>query len=105
MLDPICWAYWRADKHRHGVPPRIGATVRTIDGLIEAIGAGLGVTGTIQLAVDALGSSAGVVFRPIAGLEPLDFYVAHRTGDERNQVTAFIRTATSAQGSPPPTPA
>jgi DNA-binding transcriptional LysR family regulator len=102
MLDPVCWAYWRGDRHRHGVPPRIGATVRTIDGLIEAVGAGLGVTGTIQLAVDALGSTAGVVFRPIAGLEPLDFYVAHREGDHRQQVLDFVAAAIAAQAATAP---
>jgi DNA-binding transcriptional LysR family regulator len=106
MDDPVCWAYWRADRHRHGIPARVGATVRTLDGLIEAIGAGLGVTGTIEFAVDALGSPAGVVFRPVAGLEPLDFYVARRSGDERTQVLAFIDTAASSQtASTPRTPA
>jgi DNA-binding transcriptional LysR family regulator len=93
MLDPVCWAFWRGDKHRGGVPARIGATVRTLDGLIVAVGAGLGVTGTVQLAVDALGMSAGVVFRPVAGLEPLDVFVAHRAGDDRQQVLDFIETA------------
>jgi DNA-binding transcriptional LysR family regulator len=102
MLDPVCWAFWRGDRHRNGVPPRIGATVRTIDGLIEAVGAGLGVTGTVQLAVDALGSSAGVVFRPVVGLEPLDFYVAHRTGDGRAQVMDFVATAVGAQATTAP---
>jgi DNA-binding transcriptional LysR family regulator len=97
MIDPVCWAFWRGDRHRHGVPPRIGATVRSIDGLIEAIGAGLGVTGTVAFAVDALGSAAGVVFRPVAGLEPLDFYAARRTGDEREPVLAFMDTAANAQ--------
>jgi DNA-binding transcriptional LysR family regulator len=103
MLDPVCWAFWRADKHRHGIPPRIGATARSLDGLIEAVGAGLGVTGTVQPAVDALGSSAGVVFRPVRGLGTLDFFVAHRAGDERPQVIDFVHTAvdTQAQATPP----
>jgi DNA-binding transcriptional LysR family regulator len=105
MDDPICWAFWRADRHRHGIPARVGATVRALDGLIEAVGAGLGVTGTVELAVDALGSSAGVVFRPIPDLGPLDFYAARRTGDQRPQVLAFIDVAASTQTSAAAEPA
>jgi DNA-binding transcriptional LysR family regulator len=97
MLDPICWAFWRADRLRHGAPARIGATVRTLDGLIEAVGAGLGVTGTIELAVDALGPSAGVIFRPVPDLGPLDFFAAHRSGEKRPQVLDFIDTVIKTQ--------
>jgi hypothetical protein len=57
--------------------------VQTIDGLIEAIGAGLSVATTIAAVVDAMGAAAGVVFRPVVGLEPLDFWVARRADDSR----------------------
>jgi DNA-binding transcriptional LysR family regulator len=102
MSDPVCWAYWRADKHRNGRPPRIGATVQAFDGLIEAIGAGLGVAGTIAPGVDALGAPAGVVFRPVAGLEPLDFYIGRRAGDERKPVIDFIQSTNDALSPPAP---
>lgn len=97
MADPICRDYWIAAKHRDGKPPRIGATVQTLDGLIEAIGAGLGVATTIAPSVTAMGSSAGVLFRPVPGLEPLDFSVARRMGDGRAQVSDFIDAAMLAQ--------
>jgi DNA-binding transcriptional LysR family regulator len=96
MIDPVCREFWIGANHRAGKPPRIGATVQTLDGLIEAIGAGLGVAGTVELAVSALGSSAGVVFRPVPGLEPLEFWVARRTGDERPEVSAFVEAAVAA---------
>lgn len=88
--------YWTAAEWRNGVPPRIGATVTTLDGLMEAIGAGLGVATTMAPAIDMLGSSAGVVFRPVAGLTPLDFWVARREGDDRPPVLAFCEAAGAA---------
>lgn len=95
--DPVSRDFWLATRHRDGRPPRIGATVQTIDGLIEAIGAGLGVATTVAAVVDALGSGAGVVFRPVADLEPLDFWVARRAGDDRAPVLDFMDAAVDAQ--------
>lgn len=94
--DPASRDFWIAAKHRRGKPPRIGATVHSLDGLIEAIGAGLGVATTVAAAVDALGAPAGVVFRPVLDLEPLDFWVARRAGDERQPVLDFVEAAVSA---------
>ena len=74
--------------------------------MIEAVGAGLGVAGTIEFAVDALGPTAGVVFRPVRDLAPLDVFVAHRTGDERGPVLDFVATAIRTQSrSTSPAPA
>jgi DNA-binding transcriptional LysR family regulator len=98
MADSSCRDFWIAAEHRGGRPPRIGATVRTLDGLIEAVGAGLGIAATVATAVDALGSTAGVVFRPVNGLKPLEFFVARRVGDDRKQVTDFIEAALDAPG-------
>lgn len=97
IADRVCRDFWICAKQRGGRPPRIGATVRTLDGLLEAIGAGLGVAFTVEMAVEALGSSAGVVFRPVAGIDPLDFWVACRAGDDRPQVAAFMDAAVAAQ--------
>jgi len=88
--------FWIAAGHRAGRPPRIGATVQTLDGLIEAIGAGLGVATTVVAVVDAMGASAGVVFRPVIDLEPLEFWVARRAQDDRQQVLDFMDTAVDA---------
>lgn len=96
--DAIARDFWIAAGHRAGKPPDIGATVQTLDGLIEAIGAGLGVATTIATAVEAMGAAAGVVFRPVRGLEPLDFWVARRAEDDRRQVVAFMEAAVDAHG-------
>jgi DNA-binding transcriptional LysR family regulator len=99
--DPVCRDFWIAAELRHGKPPRIGATTTTLDSMIEAIGAGLGVAATVDSAVKALGSSGEIVFRPLPGLPPLEFWVARREGDERPQVTAFVEAAQAAYGRSP----
>jgi DNA-binding transcriptional LysR family regulator len=92
------WAdFWTAARHRTA-PVRIGAAVRSLDALIEAVAAGLGVATTVAPAVEALGSAAGVVFRPVDGLEPLEFWVACRQHDERPAVRDFIQAAELALG-------
>jgi DNA-binding transcriptional LysR family regulator len=63
---------------------------------MEAIGAGLGVATTAAPAIDMLGRTAGVVFRPVPELSPLDFWVARREQDERPQVIGFLEAATAA---------
>jgi DNA-binding transcriptional LysR family regulator len=88
--------FWAGADHRGGASPRIGATVQTLDGMIEAVAAGLGVAITIPPVIEALGPSAGVVFRPVPDLTPLEFWVAHRSQDERPQVLAFVGAASAA---------
>ncbi len=61
-LTQVWSDFWTAATHRNGTPPQIGASVTTLDGLMEAIGAGLGVATTVALAIDMLGAAAGVVF-------------------------------------------
>lgn len=104
-MDPVNREFWFATRHRGGRPPRIGATVQTLDGLIEAVGAGLGVATTVAAVIEAMGAGAGVVFRPVPGLEPLDFWVARRIGDDRQPVLDFMDAAVAAQHEGPASPA
>jgi DNA-binding transcriptional LysR family regulator len=96
VRDRVWSDFWIAASYRNGVPPRIGASVTTLDALMEAIGAGLGVATTVAPAVDMLGSTAGVVFRHVPELSPLDFWVARRERDDRPQVVGFLDAATTA---------
>jgi DNA-binding transcriptional LysR family regulator len=89
VRDQLWSDFWTAAAHRNGTLPRIGATAKTLDGLIEAIGAGLGVATTVAPVVDMLGAGAGVIFRPLPELSPLDFWVARREHDDRAHVLAF----------------
>ena len=96
VRDRVWSDFWTAAAHRGGVAPQIGASVTTLDGLMEAIGAGLGVATTVAAAIDMLGAVAGVVFRPLPELAPLDFWVARREHDNREHVMAFVDAATAA---------
>jgi DNA-binding transcriptional LysR family regulator len=96
VRDQVWSDFWTAASHRNGTPPQIGASVTTLDGLMEAIGAGLGVATTVAPAIDMLGAAAGVVFRPVPELSPLDFWVARRNHDDRPNVVAFLDAATTA---------
>lgn len=102
VRDSVWRDFWIAASHRTGRPARIGATVHTLDGLIEAIAAGLGVASTVAPVVQALGEAAGVVFRPVRGLEPLQFWVARRANDARAQVAGFMESAVAALALAPP---
>ena len=97
VRDRIWSDFWSAASHRNGTPPQIGASVTTLDGLMEAIGAGLGVATTVAPAIDMLGAAAGVVFRPLPELSPLEFWVARREHDDRRHVMAFFDAATAAR--------
>ncbi|MCL4286163.1 MAG: LysR family transcriptional regulator [Thermoleophilia bacterium] len=94
--DPASRDFWIAAKHRAGKPPRVGATVQTVDGIVEAIGAGLGVATAVPAVVEAMGAAAGVVYRPVVDLEPVQFWVARRAGDDRRPVLDFIAAAVDA---------
>jgi DNA-binding transcriptional LysR family regulator len=83
--------YWMATDHRGGRPPRIVAEFHSIDGLVEAIRAGLGVhAGTRSLAESG---GTGLVWRHMPDLEPLEHSVAWRVGDGRAIVQDFVATA------------
>ena len=96
VRDQIWSDFWTGAGYRNGIPPKIGATVTSLDALMEAIGAGLGVTTTVAPVIEMFGASAGVVFRPLPELSPLKFWAARRLGDDRAQVRGFLDAATAA---------
>jgi len=95
VRDQVWSDFWTAAGHRNGTPPRIGASVTTLDGLMEAIGAGLGVATTVAPAIEMLGAGAHVVFRPLPDLSPLVFWAARRERDDRDHIVAFLEAATA----------
>lgn len=78
--DPVWRDYWFANDHRDGSLPRFAATANSLDGMFEAIRARLGVATGIESVVLALGDDSGLVFRPVEGLEPLEFRVGRQIG-------------------------
>jgi hypothetical protein len=83
--------YWMAMPHRNGKPPIVVAHFKTLDSLVEAIRAKLGVhTGTRSLA-DLGGDS--LVWREMNELQPLEHFIAWRVGDDRDEVMEFVATS------------
>jgi DNA-binding transcriptional LysR family regulator len=102
-VDPLFRDFWFVNAHRGGIPPRIAARAESMDGMIEAVRAGLAVEFTLEAVVRELGAASGLVYRPVPELEPAEFRVGRRIGDERPQVLAFIEAAVdayTAQASP-----
>src|SRR3954465_4644543 len=91
--DRVFREYWMAINPRGGRPPRLVAQFRSMDGLLEAVRGGLGVNLIRERIVDSLGPNSGVVFRPVAGLQPADVLLAWRSGDEREAITDLIAAA------------
>jgi DNA-binding transcriptional LysR family regulator len=94
--DPVFRDYWMANNHRGGRPPKIVAQFRSLDGLLEAVRAGLGVNLIRQRIVDTLGPTSGIVFRPVRGLEPADASLAWAEGDTSDLVADFVDGARDA---------
>ena len=90
--------YWMAIPHRRGKPPIVVAHFKTLDALVEAIRAKLGVhTGTQSLA--ELGGGT-LLWREMPELQPLEHFVAWRSGDERDEVLDFVATSVESFSTP-----
>ena len=81
--------FWMLTAHRGGRPPRIVAHFSSLDAMIEAVRAGLGIHVTTAELIDGLGPGSGIVWRPVPGLEALEHSLAWRRGDERELVREF----------------
>jgi DNA-binding transcriptional LysR family regulator len=92
--DPAWRDYWNVARHRGPADrPRYVAQYRTLEGLITALRAGLGV----HLATAGLVESAGtgLVWRQLDDVEPLEHSIARRASDDRPHVQALIATTAS----------
>ncbi|WP_443071371.1 LysR family transcriptional regulator [Streptomyces sp. NBC_01465] len=82
--------YWLATESRDGVPPRIGAEVASTEETYEALVAGLGVV-LVATGNAPLITLGGVVTRPVRGIEPSRYVLAHRTDDQRPLPRAYAQ--------------
>ncbi len=88
--DPLWREFWTATAHRRGRPPLIAAQYRSLDALLEAVRAGLGVH---LMTRPLVRSTSGITWVPVEGLEPLEHFLAGRAGDERPGVAALAAAA------------
>ena len=91
--DRIYRDFWMATAHRGGRPPKLAAQFRGLDGLLEAVRAGLGLNLIRERIVDTLGPDSGVVYRPVRGLEPAEVALAWREGDDNELTAELVRAA------------
>lgn len=89
--DRLWHDYWMATSQRGGVPPKIVAEFRSLDSLVEALRARLGVHTGSRLLANLGGSS--LIWRPMPELEPLEHSIAWRTGDTTAALQGFVATA------------
>ncbi len=96
--DPIYRDFWMAANHRGGRPPKLAAQFRGLDGLLEAVRAGLGLNIIRERIVNTMGPESGVVFRPVNGLEPAEVCIAWLEGNDSEPVLDLVAAARDAFG-------
>jgi DNA-binding transcriptional LysR family regulator len=90
--DPEVLAFWTGADYREGAPARRGPTIRSMEGLLEAVRAGLCVA-TVPRSQAEVSALPGITFRPVADLTPATLALAWRTADETPVVQALVATA------------
>jgi DNA-binding transcriptional LysR family regulator len=75
--------FWMLAEYRGGRPPRITAQFQTLDALLAALRAGLGVHIVSLPLIESASPDSNLVWRPVPGLPPLRHYLAWRAGDNR----------------------
>jgi DNA-binding transcriptional LysR family regulator len=90
--DPVALAFWTCADYRRGALARRGPKVRSMEGMLEAVRAGLSIATLPQSQAQA-SAWPGIVFRPAADLEPATLALAWRIDDETPVVQALVEIA------------
>jgi DNA-binding transcriptional LysR family regulator len=90
--DPVALAFWTCVDYRGGEPARRGPTIRSMEGLLEGVRAGLCVATVPRSQADA-SALPGIAFREVADLTPATLALAWRAADETPVVQAFVEIA------------
>jgi DNA-binding transcriptional LysR family regulator len=89
--DPEVLAFWTAADYRGGAAARRGPTIRSMEGLLEAVRAGLCIATVPRSQAEV--SLPGIAFRPVADITPTTLAVGWRTVDETPVVQALVEIA------------
>ena len=95
--DPEVLAFWTCAEFRGGTAARRGPTIRSMEGLLEGVRAGLCVATVPRSQAEAT-ASPGIAFRPVAELTPATLAIGWRTADETPVVQAFVAIARDSSG-------
>jgi DNA-binding transcriptional LysR family regulator len=90
--DPLPLAFWTCADYRGDAPARPGPTVRSMEGLLEAVRAGLAVA-TLPRSQARVSDWPGIAFRPVADLTPATLALGWSAGDETPLVQALVEIA------------
>ena len=95
--DPVVLAFWTCADLRGGASARRGPTIRSMEGLLEGVRAGLCVA-TVPRSQARVSVMPGIVFREVADLTPATLALAWRTADETPVVQALVEVARRVAG-------
>jgi DNA-binding transcriptional LysR family regulator len=90
--DPVALAFWTCADHRGGASARRGPTVRKMEGMLEAVRAGLCIA-TLPRSQAQASAWPGIAFRPVADLRPATLALAWREEHETPVVQALVEIA------------
>jgi DNA-binding transcriptional LysR family regulator len=93
--DPVALAFWTCVDFRGGEAAPRGPTIRSMEGMLEAVRAGLCVA-TVPRSQAEVSALPGIVFREVADLTPATLALAWRTADETPVVQALVEIACRA---------
>jgi len=88
---PAAMAFWTCEDKR-GCPARRGPTVRSMEGMLEAVRSGLCVA-TVPRSQGRVSRWPGIAFRPVADLGPATLAIAWRRADETPVAQVLVEIA------------
>jgi DNA-binding transcriptional LysR family regulator len=95
--DPVTLAFWTCADYREGAPARRGPTVHSMEGMLEAVRAGLCIA-TVPRSQARVSAWPGITFRAVADLTPVTLALGWRTADETPVVQALVEIARRVAG-------
>jgi DNA-binding transcriptional LysR family regulator len=90
--DPVALAFWTCMDYRNGAAARRGPTIRSMEGMLEAVRAGLCVA-TVPRSQAQVTALPGIAFRPVADLTPATLALGWRTAGATPAVRALVEIA------------
>jgi DNA-binding transcriptional LysR family regulator len=90
--DPLALAFWTCADYRGGAAARRGPTIRSMEGMLEAVRAGLCVA-TVPHSQAEVSALPGIAFREVVDLTPATLALVWREADETPVVQALVEIA------------
>jgi DNA-binding transcriptional LysR family regulator len=90
--DPVALAFWTCADFRGGAAARRGPKIRSMEGMLEGVRAGLCVA-TVPRSQARVSAWPGIVFRPVADLTPATLALGWRPDSEAPVVRALVAIA------------